>query len=148
MQPVDRYTLLQPRFEGRRAVLGRDGRTTSVEVDGSLLEAQFELEDGRGLIWLTDDSPYDEGLHVYLLGRDDSVEDALQAGADFTAGILKFRGFGPRWVEFEFFLNSTVYRLEVGETAGFRLRLPAGWRYKSPLRLHRLVLREAGEGGV
>jgi hypothetical protein len=50
------------------------------------------------------------------------------------------------WIELTFFANECRYRLEVARTAAVRLRLPAGWRYKSRLRRHRLVVRELDGG--
>ncbi len=148
MRPVTRYSLRSVEAgDGRGHLLTRDGQALSTEVDGSVLDAQLELADGRALVWLTDDSPYDEGLHVYLLGPEGVVEDALEAGADFAAGILKLRSTGDDWVEFEFFTNGTIYRLEVTRTPQLRLRLPAGWRYKKRLAVHRLVVRELAEPG-
>src|SRR5262249_47197936 len=123
MRSIERYSLVLPTGTGRRAVLEERDGAGRLEVDGTLLEAQFELGDGSRLIWLTDDSPYDEGLHVYLLGPGNVVEDALEAGADFAAGILKFRRIGSRSVEFQFFLNTSLYRLEVAQAA-LRIRLP------------------------
>ncbi|HYP25396.1 MAG TPA: hypothetical protein VE262_01645 [Blastocatellia bacterium] len=148
MRKVNLYSLFISDRENHRAVLERDGRALPVEVDGVILEAQFELSDGRVLLWLTDDSPYDEGLHVYLLGRDDRIEDSLEAGAVFVPGILKIGESGEDWVEFEFFKNEIFYRLEVSNEAGVRLFLPAGWKYKKLLSTHKLAVREVRKGGA
>jgi hypothetical protein len=142
MRPVTRYSLRSSDGEEGRVGLSRDGQPLPATVDGSVLDAQLELGDGTALVWLTDDSPFDEGLHVYLVAPNGTVEDALEAGADFTAGILELRSMGDDWVEFRFFKNDTVYRLEVNRTPELRLRLPAGWRYKERLRAHRLSVRE------
>jgi hypothetical protein len=147
MRAIDRFSLATSIQKDRRAVLKGPERVPVAEVDGIVLDAQFELDDGSKLIWLTDDSPYDEGLHIYLLGRDDIPEDSVEAGAVFAGGILKFREIGSRWVDFAFFLNSKVYRLEVQERPRFRLRLPTGWKYKNLLKAHRLVIFEAKEEG-
>jgi hypothetical protein len=142
MQRVTRYSLIDPSRENRRAVIARDGQALPIAVDGLVVEAQFELGDGSALIWLTDDSPYDEGLHVYLIGPDDEVVDALEAGVDFAPGILNIRETGENWVAFSFFNNQTVYRLEIHKGATVRLRLPAGWRYKKLLSTYRLTVCE------
>jgi hypothetical protein len=141
MRPVTRYSL-QASERSDRHVLARDGRTLAAEVDGSVLDTQLELADGSALLWLTDDSPYDEGLHLYLLGPEGLVDDALEADADFTAGVLELRSTGEDWVEFAFFRNSTVYRLDIASTPQRRFRLPTGWKYKKRLGAHRLVVRE------
>jgi len=138
MKPIEEYSLVPPGKKGGRARIRRPGQAQPLEVEGALLEAQFELEDGRRLVWLSDDSPYDEGLHIYLLGHEDTVEDSIHAGADFAAGIVKFREVGEWSVDFEFFLNAVVYHLGVEQAPRFRLRLPTGWRYEHPLIQHRL----------
>jgi hypothetical protein len=146
MQVVTRYSLIKAKHENQYSILARDGRVLDVEVEGIILEAQFELEGGCVLIWLTDDSPYDEGLHVYLLDQNDTISDALEAGADFAPGILKIANSGDDWVEFEFFSNDSIYRLEVAKEASLRLLLPAGWKYKKFFSLHRLQVQEMRKG--
>lgn len=142
MRSVSQYSLIESNRENQCSLLTREDRARAIKVDGIIMEAQFELDDGSGLIWLTDDSPYDEGLHIYLLGRDNTIEDSLEAGADFTPGILKINKIGEDWVEFEFFTTGNIYRLEVAKEPGLRRCLPTGWKYKKRLSKHRLVVRE------
>jgi hypothetical protein len=132
--------------DNQHSILVRDGEALGLEMEGAVIEAQFELEDGCALIWFTDDSPYDEGLHVYLVDENDTISDALEAGADFTPGILKIAKTGKNWVEFEFFSNDSIYRLEVTESARPRVLLPSGWKYKKLFRLYRLTVHELGKG--
>jgi hypothetical protein len=147
MRVLDRYTVEAARDDERRVLVRRDEPGASVPVDGIVLEAQFALPDGGALVWLTDDSPYEEGLHVYLLGPDDRVHDAVEAGAAWAAGILAIRATGDTWAEFEFFRTGSVYRLVVEPTSRMRLRLPQGWKYKTLLGGHRLVVRQLSGGG-
>jgi hypothetical protein len=146
MRVVKRYSLIKAGSENQRSVLARDGKVLNIEVEGSILEVQLELEDKRVMIWFTDNSPYDEGLHVYLLDEHDTILDALEAGADFTPGILKIAKIGEDWVEFKFFSNNNIYRLEVTKAARFRVLLPAGWKYKKWFSLHRLIVHEMQTG--
>ena len=95
---------------------------------------------------MTDDSPYDEGLDVYLLGPNDTIKDALEAGVFFGLGgpgVLKIKKTGEDWVEFAFFLNGALYRLEIAQKARLRLPLPTGWRYKHRFSKHQLRVDEA-----
>ena len=115
------YSLIEAERGNQGSMLVRDGRTLDAKVKGTILEAQFELANGWILIWLTDDSPYDEGLHIYLVDKKDTILDALEAGADFTPGILRIGRTGKDWLEFEFFSNDSLYRLEVTKKAGLRL---------------------------
>ncbi len=117
-----------------------DDRDLGVTVDGRRVEAQFALPDGGYLVMLSDDSPFDEGLHVYLLDADAQPVDALEAGADFTAGLLRIRDTGRDWLRFEFFTDGALQRLDILAQAEFRWRLPSGWRYKRWVGRHRLLV--------
>jgi hypothetical protein len=143
MRPVQRYSLVDVDREVNRARLVRDGQPLPLLVSGVLLVEQFDLGDGSSLLWLTEDSPFEEGLHVYLLGREGELEDALEAGATFAPGILKLKATGEEWVEFEFFRDEVIYRLEVERDARLRLCVPTGWRYEKTLERHRLRVTRA-----
>ncbi len=146
MRAVKRYSLIKTKLENQHSILARDGKALDVKIEGTILEAQFELKNGLRLIWLTDDSPYDEGLHIYLLNENGTIADALEAGADFTPGILEITKTGEDWVEFELFSNDSIYRLEVTKESEFRVLLPAGWKYKRLFSLHRLMIHEMRKG--
>jgi hypothetical protein len=146
MRTGERYTLSSTPDGRRRTLVRRGAAGPGVPVDGAVIEAQHALPDGGALVWLTDDSPHEEGLHVYLLGTDDRVRDAVEAGAMWAPGLLEIRATGDGWADFAFFRNGSVYRLEVADRAAVRLRLPRGWRYKSLLSGHRLVVRRLGAG--
>lgn len=140
MREIDHFVALPGSRDGRVVIATHATRAPVVEVRGCLLAAQFELADGGWLLWLTDDSPHDEGLHIHLLGHAGTVEDSLEAGADFAAGILKFLRIGQQTVEFEFFLDGSAYRLDVETAPRRRFRLPAGWKYAHRFRRHRLFV--------
>jgi hypothetical protein len=142
-----RYFAIKKKLANHRSILIRDGKTLDVEVDGTCIEAQFKNKDGCVLIWLSDESPYDEGLHIYLVDENDNISDALEAGFDFNSGILKILNTGEDWIEFEFFQNDCLYRLGITMEVNLRLLLPKGWRYKKIFSLHRLVVHEMPKGG-
>lgn len=146
MREVQRYSLVEVDRERSLCRVARDGEALGLVVTGVLLQAQFELADGTGLLLLTEGCPYDEGLHVYLIGRDDGLEDSLEAGAIFTPGILELVASGEDWLELCFFRNEFVYRLQVARDARLRMRLPPGWRYKRWWTKHRLSVTVAREG--
>lgn len=148
MQIVKQYSLINEYLENQPPILVRDGKALDIKTEGSVLEAQLELEDGSVLIWLTEDSPYDEGLHVYLLDKHDTLLDTLEASADFTPGILKITKTEENWVEFKFFSSDCIYQLEVTKEASLRVLLPMGWKYKKLLNLHKLIVHEIREGKV
>jgi hypothetical protein len=63
------------------------GHPTGVAVRGIRLEAQYEVS-GRFLLMLTEDCPYEESLHIYLLDAENSLLDEIRMGQPYTAGIL------------------------------------------------------------
>ena len=143
MQKVNRYALLkQDTIDNQKLVLTREGRKLELNIEGSVLETQLALPDQSILVWLTEDSPYDEGLHIYLFDQYDTLIDALEASLDFTPAILKIIRIEENWVAFKFFLDDRVYQLEVTIPAHFRVSLPRGWKYKKWWSRHQLVVSE------
>lgn len=71
----------------RSELIFRD-KESGVVVDGVVLEKQFAVQSGY-LLFLTEDSPYEEGLHIYFLGADLQVLDALGLGGPYASAILK-----------------------------------------------------------
>jgi hypothetical protein len=138
MQPSTRFSLVEVDRTRNRACVAVEGKRTALSVEGVMVEAQFDVGDGSALVLATEDSPHDEGLHVYLLGPDGTVEDALEAGATFSAGILEIQGVGADWIDLRFFRNDLLYRMEIRARPQVQLLLPAGWRYKRRLAMHRL----------
>ena len=94
MRPCTQYSLRIEDQGHPQARLMRDGAATEWRVDGVLLEAQFERDDGSVLLLLTEDSPYDELLHVYLLDGGGALVDALEAGS--RSGLGRRSPRGPR----------------------------------------------------
>ncbi|ATB39450.1 hypothetical protein CYFUS_004894 [Cystobacter fuscus] len=139
MREVRRFSLAGVDSERGTSRLVRDGRVLDFSVEGLLLEAQLELEDGSCLVWLTQDCPFEELLSVYLVGREGQLLDSVSAGAPYTPGILSIRAVGPEWVEFGFF-GDAPYRLQVEPQARFRRWLPLGWGYHRWLARHRLTV--------
>lgn len=71
-----------------QSVIKLSGSDKTVEVPGSVLEAQLELQNGWVLILTTENSPYDEALHVTLLDKDFDVLDRVELSQDMTPGIV------------------------------------------------------------
>ncbi len=142
MRSSRKYSLQEFDSQSDTSQLSVNGESLPTRVDGKILEAQFELNDGETLLWLTDDSPYDEGLHVYLINRDDEAEDALEAGAVFAPGILQIISAKENAVIFKFFKNDVKYKLSVEKQPRIKFSLLEGWKYKSLLAKHRLTIKE------
>lgn len=72
----------------QQSVIKLSGSDKTVEVPGSVLEAQMELQNGWCLILTTENSPYDEALHVTLLDKNFDVLDQVELSQDMTPGIV------------------------------------------------------------
>ena len=109
-----------------------------MNLEGESEIARHSLSVGRTLVWRDDGSPYDNLLHVYLLGPHGEVLDALEVGAALTTGLLEIRRVQGAAIDFTFFANDTTYRLQVDEKPRLRLPwfLPLGFRYKSKFVRH------------
>jgi hypothetical protein len=97
-----------------RSELLWEGQPTAVRVDGVSLEHQLQLPAGH-LLFLTEESPFEEGLHIYLLDHEKRIVDGLELGAPYASGILgDVTPEGDRAVSFSFF-GGDRWRLEVNE---------------------------------
>jgi hypothetical protein len=65
------------------------GRDAGPPIDGATIERAFRLDDGRYLILLTDDVPYEEALRVYLLDQDGTVLDGIVLGSAYVTGSVQ-----------------------------------------------------------
>lgn len=142
MQISKRYYLTDVDQNSHRSSLGKDNKV-KVVVDGLRLEAQLEMANERTLLWLTEDCPFEEALHIYLLDKGGAILDAIEAGSAYSPGILKLGAMGENWVSFKFYLNEKQYKLEISTHPRLRWLLQLGWRFKKLLRAHYLTVREA-----
>lgn len=146
MKAVTRLSIVEVDTDRHRARLALNGVALPRWLDGLQLEAQFDNE-GETLLWMTEDCPYEEGLHIYLMDATGTVLDAMEAGAPYSPGILKMKEASGRWLEFEFFLTGALYRLEVEDTFGLRWPATRGFKYKSLRAKHRLAVKVIRKGG-
>lgn len=140
------------RERGRSRLLFR-GRPTGLVWDGVDLEAQFGCDAGY-LLFITDDTPYEERLHIKLLDRRLNLLDALDVGHINTSAVLKdVRPVSPDRVEFSFFgedrwvltvLRSPVWRFPTSPLATVSRPLDLAFS-KSRLRLSGAVGEERYE---
>ena len=137
MRPSDTFAVLS-RDEEAGALTLRRGR--SLVLAGLVLDAEHAAPGGETLLWLTENDPYDERLHVYLVGPDDVVVDAIATWTDFTPGVLRIDALGPDHVDFRFFSDGERWRLTLRDAPRFAFRLPSGFAYVRRTRRHRLTI--------
>lgn len=140
MNPVTRYSIVEVDADSQKSQLALNGAALPRWLDGLVLEAQFDNE-GETLLCLTDDCPFEEGLHIYLMGPAGTVLDSMRAGAPYSPGILDIKHGGERCLELEFFQTGVLYRLQVEDRFSLRFPAPTGFRYERLLAKHRLVVQ-------
>lgn len=146
--PEAPYALARLPGEMPRSRLLWQGQDTGVELDGVALVHQDVVSAGM-LLFITEDCPYEEALHVYLVGPDHRVRDALEIGAPYVPGLLtQVQWLGGDEVSFVFPADEH-WRLRVAPEPRRRWRWPglpgvrhpgAWWR---PTCLH-LVRQDEG----
>lgn len=97
-----------------------DGAPTGAIVSGALLEAAVHA-DGRWLLFMTDDSPFEEMLSIHLL--DDSwrlLDSAVLGGAYSTGSFSALRLVPPGTAHFHF-IGDADWSVEILPRAGFRV---------------------------
>lgn len=83
--------------------------TLTHHIEGLELQAQFELADGRLLLFVTDNTPYEEGLHIYLISRQLTILDQLDIGNAYTPGMLQnLKVIDGQSCSFTFFENQAM----------------------------------------
>ncbi|MBI4903113.1 MAG: hypothetical protein HY820_05720 [Acidobacteria bacterium] len=124
-----------------RALLIHQGSPIGLTLEGATLEAQFAFGD-EFLLLLTDDCPYEESLHIYLLDRDFHTIDRLDVGQGYAAGVLReVQVTGPDTMRF-LFHPGAPYELRVhpeprhilNTSAGLREMLRAGSKRRLEIR--------------
>lgn len=118
------------------------GRDSATIISGCVLEAAVEAE-GRYLLFVTNDCPYEELLHLHLLDAAGRALDSAALGMPYATGAFgNLRLLPPDRIGFDFF-DEKDWEVELLPAPRLRLPLlsePLGvWRAR-PLRCH-FVLR-------
>jgi len=110
--PAAAISVEEPARSPQCAVWFED-RPTGVHVRGAVLEAQFAVSGGAYVLLATDDCPYEEELHVYLLNPEFVLVEQLHLGYAYTPGILRdVRITVGNQLEF-LFIGERRYRLSI-----------------------------------
>lgn len=88
METIERFDLrVADKDPEYRQIVDSEGRHGPLTV-GRLIEGQFRCPAGYVLL-LTENAPYDEGLHILLLNEGYKILDCMEIGRSLTPGILK-----------------------------------------------------------
>lgn len=103
VKPTDGYSVNRIDGDLPRSELLWEGEPTAIRVDGVTLEHQVQLPAGH-LLFLTEDDPFEEGLHIYFLNHEKRPVDGLELAAPYASGMLRdMRSEPDGSVSFSFF---------------------------------------------
>ena len=123
MQLIDFFTLAPIEGELPKAQLLWRGEPSVLVLDGVHLEHQSRIAD-KYLLFVTEDCPFEEGLHIYLIDDNKQVLDALEIGAPYAPGVLKnVQSMGGSAMSFSFF-GEDHWRLEVRDKPALTFNRP------------------------
>lgn len=120
---VNFFSLKSKENDLPRAELLFQNQETGIVIDGVALEKQFSFEE-KFLLFLTEDCPYEEGLHIYLLDQELQILDGIELAGAYASAILDdVQVENDGIVTFAFF-GSDTWRLHVASNAFRRLNIP------------------------
>lgn len=97
-----------------------DHETPALVLDGAILNNQYQMDDGRFLIFLTDDVPYEETLRIILLDQNLEAMDGLIFGGGYATGTLKnIKIIDKKTIQFSFVHEKQV-RIQVTKEPRWR----------------------------
>jgi hypothetical protein len=141
--PITRCTDLQGAKSTEQAdavpmmTLTQSATGRHIELAGAVLEAQFCV-DGGFLVFLTEDTPYEEALHIHLLDGGLTLRDSLELSAPYAAAVLANLAITPAdEITFSFFDKTDCWRLTVLAQPAWLL-----WGSRPPVRRARPLLRK------
>lgn len=89
-----------------------DRSATGTRLSGAILEATLVWNDGF-VVFLTDDIPHEDTLHIYLLDAKFQLLDSASLSAMYTTGsFTALRLMPPNQLSFRFF-GEGVWRIEL-----------------------------------
>ncbi len=131
------------RETGPQIIIKNSDTKKTIKLSGCVLEALFNLNN-QHLLFTTDDCPFEEGLHIYLLDNSLKVLDFLELYAPYTPAILRnIKIIDPNKINFAFFHEEEKWELTVLETPKFlpfKNQYPVRKKFSSFFKKSNLVL--------
>lgn len=105
---------------GSTSELAVQGRRAPQPLAGAVLEAAFDADGRRYLVFTSDDIPYEDSLHVHLLDEQLQLLDSASLSAMYSTGAFQLIGAEPpNAVRFRFF-GDTDWTVELLDSAAMR----------------------------
>lgn len=134
MEAQDSVTLTP--IDGNHSTLRIERDSHEWAVPGLVLEYCQKLEDGRFLLLTTDNSPYEEALHVMHITSGKKTYELINIGQPYTPAIFKHAlRIDEGCIEFSF-ADETRFRATVFDSPRWKISTllsPSYIKYVSPL---------------
>lgn len=116
---LDNVTLMlreepTPTAMGKYEVLIAD-KDIGITVPVHVLEAAVQVDDRRMLLFLTNDTPYEEMLKIALIYLNGGIKEILTLGGAYLTGTFSNLQIQPDAVEFSF-MGDITWRVEIPAT--------------------------------
>jgi len=109
----------RPSTSGNSYIL-LDGKQTQKNIEGAYLELCLRI-DQQYLVFMTDDIPSEDMLHIHLLNDDLNVIDSATVGGIYSTGSFQnYKIIEPKQITFNF-IGGNEWRVEVLENKVFSL---------------------------
>lgn len=97
-----------------------DGKPTQKDIEGAYLELCLRVGE-KYLVFMTDDIPGEDMLHIHLLGSDLNIIDSATIGGMYSTGSFKNHNVkGPSEITFNF-IGGNEWRVDILEDKVFSL---------------------------
>lgn len=135
---------LRPISDSQRSEIVDENRQHRARIDGTVLEAAYQLKDGY-LIVSTDGDAFEDCLHFTLCDPALQPHEVIHLGGAYQTGTFRSREVGPGLrLRFAFFSDES-WHLEVLPKPRWRLHLPRpSVRHEPAFRPGRLWLVREG----
>ncbi|MEY8710217.1 hypothetical protein [Mangrovibacter phragmitis] len=124
MKQVDNFSLQVVR-ESQDTQMGEynvlfDGNITGINVPYCVLEAAVKVDEDLFLLFLTDDVPFEEMLHIALIHMKQGILEMIDLGGAYTTGSFKHLEIENDRVNFHF-IGDTTWTVRIAEKPFFRM---------------------------
>ncbi|MGS2793396.1 hypothetical protein ACU6R3_17610 [Escherichia coli] len=107
-------------YFGSKSELCIHGKNTGITIPADYLETAILLDDGRYLLFVTEDVPFEESLELLLIDIKKDIQEHVTIAIPYGSGTLRKMRLYANHVEFSYFSDET-WRVEVSSSRFFRL---------------------------
>nr|EFZ6295736.1 hypothetical protein [Shigella boydii] len=94
-------------------------KDTGIIISAYYLETAILLDDGRYLLFVTEDVHYDEYLELLLININHGIQEKITIALPYGSGTLREMRSYENYIEFSYF-SDEVWRVEVSLSRFFR----------------------------